>query len=137
MYSEMKKNIENSDMPISRAIVSAPRSVRRRKIENGISDARKRSSITRTAESSTRKPGRDGDGAGNVEDAWLRLGTTVEQQALRKQHADHADRHVHEQHPAPGEAAREHATEQHSGGAACARHGAPHAESAVALGAFG
>ena len=33
----MKKNIENSDMPISRPTMFAPRSVRRRKIENGIS----------------------------------------------------------------------------------------------------
>ena len=49
MYSEMKKNIENSDMPISSATVSAPRSVRRRKIESGISGERWRSSIAMNA----------------------------------------------------------------------------------------
>ena len=36
----MKKNIENSDMPISSPTMLAPRSVRRRKIENGISGSR-------------------------------------------------------------------------------------------------
>ena len=45
----MKKNIENSDMPISRPTMSAPRSVRRRKIENGSSGWRVRSSITTNA----------------------------------------------------------------------------------------
>ena len=37
MYSEMKKNIANSDMPSSSPITLAPRSVRSRKIENGTS----------------------------------------------------------------------------------------------------
>ena len=164
MYSEMKKNIENSDMPISSATVSAPRSVRRRKIENGISGARERVSITRNAASSTsapaisssvsrrapagvdgvdervdeqREPGGDGDGAGDVEVARLGLGAALLQQARREQRADHADRHVDEQHPAPAQPAREHAAEQHAGGAAGAGDGAPHAERAVALGAFG
>ena len=40
----MKKNIENSDIPISRPTMLAPRSVRRRKIENGISGSSPRSS---------------------------------------------------------------------------------------------
>ena len=52
----MKKNIENSDMPMRRAIVSAPRSVRRRKIENGISGWRPRRSMTRNAASRTTAP---------------------------------------------------------------------------------
>jgi hypothetical protein len=56
MYNEMKKNIENSDMPISSATVSAPRKVRRRKIENGISGARWRSSIARNTASSSAAP---------------------------------------------------------------------------------
>ena len=42
----MKKNIENSDMPISSPTMFAPRSVRSRKIENGISGSRWRSSIS-------------------------------------------------------------------------------------------
>ena len=36
----MKKNIENSDMPISSPTMLAPRRVRFRKIENGISGSR-------------------------------------------------------------------------------------------------
>ena len=52
----MKKNIENSDMPISSPTTLAPRSVRRRKIENGISGSRWRSSITTNAISSTTAP---------------------------------------------------------------------------------
>ena len=43
----MKKNIENSDMPISRPTTLAPRSVRRRKIENGMSGCAGRDSIAR------------------------------------------------------------------------------------------
>ncbi len=35
MYSEMKKNIENSDAPISRPTTLAPVNVRRRKIPEG------------------------------------------------------------------------------------------------------
>jgi hypothetical protein len=41
----MKKNIENSDMPISSPTMLAPRRVRRRKIENGTSGSLRRSSI--------------------------------------------------------------------------------------------
>ena len=52
MYSEMKKNIENSDMPISSATTFDPRSVCRRKIENGTSGSRLRRSITTNAASS-------------------------------------------------------------------------------------
>jgi hypothetical protein len=37
MYSEMKKNIANSDMPSSSPITFEPRSVRSLKIEKGIS----------------------------------------------------------------------------------------------------
>ncbi len=111
MYSEMKKNIENSDMPISSAIVSAPRSVRRRKIENGISGARERSSIARNAASSTTAPaisssvsrrspagvdgvdervdeqreaGRHGHGAGDVELRVSALGAALDEQARRR-----------------------------------------------------
>ena len=52
----MKKNIENRDMPINRPTMSAPRSVRRRKIENGNSGWRVRRSITTNAMSSTAAP---------------------------------------------------------------------------------
>ena len=52
MYSEMKKNIENSDAPVSRPTTLAPVTVRRRKIENGTSGARERRSITVKASSS-------------------------------------------------------------------------------------
>ena len=37
MYSEMKKNIANSDMPSSSPMTLEPRRVRSLKIENGIS----------------------------------------------------------------------------------------------------
>ena len=43
-------------MPISSATMSAPRSVRLRKIENGISGERRRRSITTKAASSTIAP---------------------------------------------------------------------------------
>ena len=45
----MKKNIENSDMPISRPTMLAPRNVRSRKIENGIRGSFSRISITTKA----------------------------------------------------------------------------------------
>jgi hypothetical protein len=54
----MKKNIENRAMPISRLTMFAPRSVRMRKIENGIKGWRWRSSITRNAISRTAAPAR-------------------------------------------------------------------------------
>ena len=49
----MKKNIENSDMPISRPTMLAPRRVRSRKIENGTSGSRRRNSIATNAASSS------------------------------------------------------------------------------------
>ncbi len=52
----MKKNIENSDMPISSPTMLAPLRVRRRKIENGISGWRERRSITRNAISRSAAP---------------------------------------------------------------------------------
>src|ERR1700736_5045299 len=55
-YSEMKKNIENRLMPTSSPTMFAPRSVRRRKIENGISGQRSRSSIATKASSSSAAP---------------------------------------------------------------------------------
>ena len=54
----MKKNIENRDMPISSPTMFAPRSVRSRKIVNGISGSRWRSSIMTNAISSTAAPAR-------------------------------------------------------------------------------
>ena len=48
----MKKNIENSDMPTNRPTMFAPRSVRSRKIENGISGLRCARSIATNATSS-------------------------------------------------------------------------------------
>ena len=49
MYSEMKKNIENSDIAISSATMLMPVIVRRRKIANGTSGAFERSSMTMNA----------------------------------------------------------------------------------------
>ena len=49
MYSEMKKNMLNSDMPMSSATMLAPRIVRMRKIENGTSGWRWRRSMTTKA----------------------------------------------------------------------------------------
>ena len=49
----MKKNIENSDMPISSPTMLAPRKVRFRKIENGINGSVARRSITTKAISSS------------------------------------------------------------------------------------
>ena len=46
----MKKNIENSDMPISSPTTLAPRRVRSRKIENGTSGSLRRVSIRRTSQ---------------------------------------------------------------------------------------
>ncbi len=92
-------------MPISSATLSAPRSVRRRKIENGISGARcarlDREEDGEQRDGSgdqqqrcgrapagvdgvdervdeQREPGRDGDGAGDVEVARLGLGAALE-----------------------------------------------------------
>src|ERR1700680_2259028 len=106
----MKKNIEKSDMPISRPTMSAPRSVRRRKIENGISGWRWRRSIATNAASSTaepasrsrgpvepppdvdgaahrvheqRKPGRDRHRAGDVKALGAILASALEQQPRR------------------------------------------------------
>ena len=52
MYSEMKKNIENSEAPVSTPTTLAPVSVRMRKIENGTSGAAERRSIATNAASS-------------------------------------------------------------------------------------
>ena len=49
----MKKNIENSDMPINSPTMLALRRVRFRKIENGTSGSRWRRSIATNAISST------------------------------------------------------------------------------------
>jgi hypothetical protein len=49
----MKKNMENSDMPTSSPTMFAPRRVRRRKIENGISGWAVRDSIAMKVASST------------------------------------------------------------------------------------
>ena len=49
----MKKNMLNSDIAISSDTMSAPRSVRRRKIENGTSGSRLRSSIATNVASSS------------------------------------------------------------------------------------
>ena len=53
----MKKNIENSDIPISSPTMLAPRRVRSRKIENGISGSRWRISIATNAISNTTAAG--------------------------------------------------------------------------------
>jgi hypothetical protein len=49
MYSEMKKNMLNSDIAMSSETTFAPRSVRLRKIENGTSGWRWRRSMTTKA----------------------------------------------------------------------------------------
>ncbi len=54
----MKKNIENSDIPISSPTMFAPRRVRRRKIENGIRGWRWRLSMIKKATSRTAAPAR-------------------------------------------------------------------------------
>ena len=160
----MKKNIENSDMPISSPTMFAPRSVRRRKIENGISGWRWRSSMTRKATSRTdgagepqhrrgrspagvdgvddgvdeqRQAGRDGDRAGEVKRAGgrPRRGSRRASAARAGRRGD-TDRDVDEQHPAPAQPAGEDPAEQHAGGAAGARHRAPDPERTVALGAL-
>ena len=61
----------------------------------------------------------------------------LEQQPRGEHRRGDADRDVHEQHPAPAQPARENAAEQHPGGAAGAGDGAPDAQRAVALRAFG
>jgi len=80
-----------------------------------------------------RKAGRHGHGAGYVECPPLTLFAALGQYARRQEGAEETDRDVHEQHPAPVEAARQHASQQHAGGAARARDRAPHAERAIAL----
>ena len=52
MYSEMKKNMLNSEAPTSRPTTFAPVRVRSRKIPNGTSGAPWRSSIATNAASS-------------------------------------------------------------------------------------
>ena len=59
------------------------------------------------------------------------------QDARREHRGGEADRHVDEQHPLPAGPLGQHAAEQHAGGAAGARHGAPDAQRLVALGALG
>ncbi len=55
-YSEMKTNIENSEAPSSTATMFAPRSVRRRKIENDITGSRDLISTTTNSTSSAAAP---------------------------------------------------------------------------------
>ena len=72
----MKKNIENRAMPISSPTMSAPRSVRSRKIENGIKGWRWRSSITTNTPSRTAAPARRASVAVDPQPA-LAVSTTV------------------------------------------------------------
>jgi hypothetical protein len=84
-----------------------------------------------------RESRRDAHGTGDVEALGAALGATLQEQSRGERRRNQADRDVDEQHPAPGQAAREDPAEQHAGRAAGARDGAPDAERAVALGAFG
>ena len=130
----MKKNIENSDMPISSPTMFAPRSVRSRKIENGISGWRERDSITTKAPSSTTaaamrasvcaevQPARRGvdqrvdeqrEAGGHGERARrgrrsrvLGVVAALREQPRRERRGDEADRHVDEQHPLPARRTR-------------------------------
>src|SRR2546421_304778 len=56
MYSEMKKNIENSEAPVSRPTTFAPATDPRRKIENGMSGEDERRSIAAKPASSRETP---------------------------------------------------------------------------------
>ncbi len=129
----MKKNIENSDIPISRPTMLAPRSVCRRKIENGTSGWRWRSSTATNAASSRTAPAilpsvaeevhPDVDGvdervdeqrqagghehrAGDVERRVLPLVTALHEQPRGEEGGEESDRHVDEQHPPPAERGR-------------------------------
>ena len=66
MYSEMKKNIENRDAPVSTPTTFAPVSVRRRKIENGTSGAAERRSIATNAASRSHGGGEQADRLGRA-----------------------------------------------------------------------
>ena len=162
----MKKNIENSDMPISSADdVRRRAACCSRKIENGtsgcrrarsISDERRRAATSETAPQAERlrrapagvvgvdervdeqrEAGGDRDRAGDVEVRRATLVAALGQQARREQRGGQADRHVDEQHPLPAGPLGQHAAEQHAGGAARAGDRAPDAERLVALGALG
>ena len=160
----MKKNIENSDMPISRPTMSAPRSVRRRKIENGISGWRVRSSIDDEGDQQDRRAGESQQRRGRAPADVDGVDDRVDEQ--RQARGDgHRARDVEAAAPssarlstsmrgASAAATRPIGTltnstqrqlrplvriaaEQHAGGAAGARDRAPHAQRAVALGALG
>src|SRR5919112_1009479 len=97
-------------MPISRPTMSAPRMVRRRKIENGMSGLLVRLSMaTKAARSSSAIPPRT---SVCVEHA-LALGVAaLGKQARRDRRRRDADRHVDEQPPLPACVLGEHAAEQ-------------------------
>src|ERR687889_386654 len=97
----MKKNIENSDMPISRPTTFEPRSVRRRKIENGTSGWGERVSMAAKMASSEREAACHRDGAGDVEVPRLVLVAALVEQARRQRGGGEPDRHVDEEHPLP------------------------------------
>ena len=159
----MKKNIENSDVPIIKPTMLAPRSVRRRKIENGTSGPRERRSIgmntstarphRRARRSSARAPA-DVDGVdesrrrgargpavtvtapGDVEVPRTPLGAALPEDARCEQRGDRPIGTLTNR-PSASQAGGEHAAEQHAGRAAGARDRAPDAERPVALLAFG
>ena len=160
----MKKNIENSDMPISSPTMFAPR--KRPQAEDrerhqrmalaplddqerdqqddgaGESQQRRRRSpadVDRVHDrvDEQREARGDGHGAGQVERARSVLGAALDQRPRRERRRREPDRDVDEQHPAPAQAAGEDPAEEHAGRAAGARDRAPDTQRAVALGALG
>ena len=80
MYSEMKKNIENSDAPVSSPTTLAPVSVRMRKIENGTSGAAERQLDRDEAPSSATEPRQQPDRLGRAPARVGRLDQRVDEQ---------------------------------------------------------
>src|ERR1044072_9330826 len=156
----MKKNIEKSAAPTRRPTTLAPVRVRMRKIENGTSGLVARSSIATKAAISANETGikpsvwveapaglgrgdqgvdedregsGDGDRAGDVEGAGLRLGAAFGGQAGGEGEGDQGDRDVAPEHPLPTEAVGEDAPEQDARRAAGTGDGSPDPERLVAL----
>ena len=84
-----------------------------------------------------RQAGGDGDRAGQVKRVGVVVGAALDQRPGGQCCRGEPDRDVDEQDPAPVQAAGQDAAEQHPGRAPGAGDGAPDAERAVALGAFG
>ena len=84
-----------------------------------------------------RQPAGDGHRPGDVEGVAGLFAAALAERAGGERGGDQPDRDVDEQHPAPAQPAGQDPAQQHPGGAAGARHRAPDAERAVALGPVG